>query len=615
MTENHKLSISAWEHVLYLLRCCLQDICGVEWESVLIGLVTQILTHLSMLQCSPSNVNVHYELHGQPRDSVYLPPCAYNHLYGHHIIIYGTEQDDQLTEILQLVVYMTVHLHREENLFRDSGLAQQSPKQGLATLFKKQLRQSTAHLWTWMQGRDPKGNSVRSSKDLSAFDDAPMRFSVQDTLDQLAKMAPSVSPGVVFPPPFLLVRLREAEEQSQGSFVTQQLHSFINRASWFFSLEPFKNSTLSNSFRSSVISVDSMAGLRYITLEHGAISTIIKHQQIAFSFSSYVSLNSYLLSCTLPQMVVMGYYRPEGDMSLGKYIQERHSKASDACADSSCSHLMCNHILTYSHYQYCISVSVETDAELDCTSDEIYMWTRCKICSDTLPVGIMSHATYLYSFGKFLELLYYDSGFNPLCQCEAPDPIRLTRVFRFKNTTVSFDKEEIQLYQIRVPQIQVLSDYAIPTHRDTYPLRLEKAIAELCNQVVAFYDTLASYIEKLQASRSDLPHSKVYMMLHDMECVFKEEKTNLLEAIRGQSLLGLNNMRSQFLAYMHRDQSSFLTWQKEYAPGFRYEPDWPLPEYCDPITMTVGRKTHLFADHGIIVRADEPTSIISFTLL
>jgi hypothetical protein len=210
----------------------------------------------------------------------------------------------------------------------------------------------------------------------------------------------SISPGVQFPPPHLLKRLRDEEICRNGDF----------------------------SRRSAKITADAKTGLRCYMTNNNSLAGVIRHQRL--TYCSSISLDS-ILPCEPPKLQTVEYYQKSGpykDTTLGQYITTLCDNSDSACTSSICGRTMGAHTITYTHNTTCVSVTIENvnrqldDARLAADEDRtaefvdptiIIMWTMCSICGTRTPVVPMSDTTWMYSFAKYLELLCYHNSFTP----------------------------------------------------------------------------------------------------------------------------------------------------------------------------------------------------------
>lgn len=663
------------KHLEWTLRPCLVQEGRVEWERACLNVAVAILKDIPRLLIGSSNTASKGRIHIVILDEVPIDePFLFE--YNPHSLSNDGVPYSQLTlkirrnslthaehlrtrQLLQWLVFVSSHTALELALLSDSGLPSilvsnkksrhRHPGKKLTDAIHSSFRQSTASLWSWIQPELDRMGASRSTESLHRLSSGlPLldmdgehndtetdstswdHISLEDAIQDLSRMAVSASPTVLFPPPFLLTKLRdrstETDIEAFDSVKTPADLSLLDRVSWLFSLF---TSHSQKQQRASSISLDSRAGLRYIMSDQNRILTMIKHQRILFSYASHILENTFLLPCVLPQLQAIEYYRfstqpthPGQDMTLLEYMKHCLETAHDPCQDLSCQLEAVDHVRTYTHYHFQISVSFKLETNQSPTSsDALFLWTVCRKCHSSTSMTQASNETRSYSFGKYLELLIYHPAFAPPSLCEHVDVngSALRRAFCYKELIVYFDKDPIQLFEIQVSKVCLVNRPNLSEFNETpcSATHLSSSVSALSREVSQFYGTLKFYIAQIESS-SQSPGSgdeKTLMMLQDMRMVFSEEHTHLLGTVKIQSLNELNAKRILFCACINRDKEMFESWQQEYAPWFKYEPYWEFPDYYKEPGSKLAPVGTLFPQNGIVLRSAEPMSIIAYTLL
>ena len=187
----------------------------------------------------------------------------------------------------------------------------------------------------------------------------------------------SSTPGIVYPPPRLIVRLHEDEEAINAIGADAWISLRPNNAAIVRTLSGFRamelqrfagtparqrlsrnstsrtgdtwstwsNTTTSTSVPQSIIAystlrnpkmaLDASLELNYLSLKTDSIQSIMNHQNIAISFSSFCS-GEALVRCEGPTIYVIDFYRypsgyhPTGDKPLGEVILSWCNEAQEA---------------------------------------------------------------------------------------------------------------------------------------------------------------------------------------------------------------------------------------------------------------------------------------------
>ncbi|KAJ3189277.1 hypothetical protein HDU85_002905 [Gaertneriomyces sp. JEL0708] len=601
---------------------------------------------------------------------------------GGTVILKGTVKVlRKLEKVVELLVFVVCNLKLEMHVFRDHFA--ERPEIGIVASQSSDDHFSLGHivpkrvgrsLWNWIRGEDSGTGSHKRSSSPDGVLDGSNRF--DRAIKQIEKTIISASPDVVFPPPHLLLRLREEENQLHAQQQNADAYpgdSDDRRVSYFPEDADFPITSGSNrggkfgswsslsetgrrdsntsvkttSSRTSHISVDSKAGLGYLMTNNNSISGVMKHQSITFAYSYYLSGAN--IPCQPPQILSIEYYQTEGDhfqdRTLGQFVQLLCAKANGLCPDSMCGKPMGQHVVTYTHNRARISVSVQPVSNVlansSVDSSQIYMWTGCRDCDSSTDVLPMSDATWHYSFAKFLELLYYNPSFvcTTLCShMENRQSVR--RFFRLRDQIVMFDYDPIDLFEMRVPKIQVCPDHFFDdsaaaadldcllddSHdQNMHPFGIDGAalIDETRLEITCFYGSVKDFVQALGLSTGSTlvaqnegttDQVRCQIMLDDLSKKFKEEEQEFYQMLKNTRTAWINNLRRFLRKRMREIVEELSEWRKDYASECKQEPKWDLPDYCPISNVGDMPRCHVFPNSFVIIRDDEPTSIIAFTL-
>ncbi|KAI9287807.1 hypothetical protein BC943DRAFT_201630 [Umbelopsis sp. AD052] len=574
----------------------------------------------------------------------------------------------------------------------------------------------------------------------------------------------SSSPGIVYPPPRLIVRLHEDEEAINAIGADAWISLRPNNAAVIRTLSGFRAmelqrmvgiparqrlsrkstartgdtwSTTSNAtsttsvpqsitaystLRNPKMTVETGLELNYLNLKTNDIHSIINHQSLAVSFSSFSSRET-MVRCEGPTIYAIDFYRyssryhPTGDKTLGEVIMNwcneaqpkapLINKASQSTFRTTAStsdfkplgsipekppkpngggskknenqdaveqHVGCpkchgpiqDHIFSFCHGSSRINVTigmdrtrqndkgetVEEKEEFGTDHDDmgVIMWTACKVCKEQLKPLPMSLPTYKYSFGKYLELLLYDKEFMPpKAMCEhSTDRHSVLRCFQHKGVIIQFDYEDIELFEMRVPRLQVVLPDEVSAMEDSdniehgsssdggaEPQQFVKEVAIELNaceeslfqaegEVDSFFSAVDRHIKLLQeylvaedklerqSATFFLGQSKAQGLrseLDQLQILFNQERENLLRGL--DKLVGdeMNDFNRWFSIKVKSIMDSLLLWQETNCPELDIECIWdPMPDWMKSETV------HLFPGSSVPVREDEPSSIIAHTL-
>ena len=264
------------------------------------------------------------------------------------------------------------------------------------------------------------------------------------------------------------------------------------------------------------------------------------HQNIVVLYS--VICTDTKIPCTEPDLAAFNFYDEQQydseiypDCSLGQYIEDLVYSKDDLCNSNGCERKMMEHHRTYVHDQSRITVFVEHFPNTAARSSElgsgITMWTYCKNCQKDSEETAMSAFTYKYSFGKYLELLYWGRGLRmkDSIQCPHDHHRDHVRYFSLDDSRVRIHWDPIDLLEIVVPRARITWKVAndLKLKNEIYT-KMEERWTKFMNSVKARLqgiridsvlpdkaDACKSELDKL-TKRAEEHHSSVIRELQDI---------------------------------------------------------------------------------------------------
>ncbi|KHN93986.1 phosphatidylinositol-4-phosphate 5-kinase fab1 [Metarhizium album ARSEF 1941] len=190
------------------------------------------------------------------------------------------------------------------------------------------------------------------------------------------------------------------------------------------------------------------------------------HQNIVVLYS--VICTDTKIPCIEPGLVAINFYDEQhvdtgmdADCTLGQYIEDLAYGKNDVCNCNGCEKKLVDHHRTYVHDEYRITVFVEhvpnPSPRRPELGDGITMWTFCKLCKKDSEETAMSDATFKYSFGKYLELLYWGRGLKikNIKDCPHDQQHDHVRYFSLRDSRVRIHWDPIDLLEIVVPRARI----------------------------------------------------------------------------------------------------------------------------------------------------------------
>eukprot|EP00736_Rhodelphis_marinus_P005679 Rmarinus@m.24058 len=171
-----------------------------------------------------------------------------------------------------------------------------------------------------------------------------------------------------------------------------------------------------------------------------------------------------LFSCICParsrtphqmEMKMISYYT-ETDVTLGQYLMDSCYNASLRCQNTKCKKNVLHHLRTYTHNTGSLKIVVEKlpfalpkIGSKQC----ILTWQFCKECGTVVtPATPLNPSSWNISFGKFLEILFYQS-IGRCCTRVCHHSVASTHVhmFGYRDMVARFELVPVVLNGIQVP--------------------------------------------------------------------------------------------------------------------------------------------------------------------
>lgn len=373
---------------------------------------------------------------------------------------------------------------------------------------------------------------------------------INDLLKLYQNTVLSVSQFVVFPPPYLLLALKETEDKLalihqhkrrksvSGSSVLTTATTATTTAVTLRDT-PLSASPTKSTFEKQSIDVCddeydliaknhqiSRAWDAYIGENPESISPFY-HQNIVVLYSSVCTVTT--VPCQGPEIRIFGFYRYPSDKTLGQYVIDLCNDARQPCSSFMCDHPMLQHYRSYAHGNARVNVMIEPfPCPLPGMSDKLLMWSYCKECNKPTPVLPMSDNTWNYSFGKFLEIFLYQQGVHCRADICPHDMARHhVRYFGYNDLTVRFQYDPIDLLEVAAPPMKLFIKSQVQMDIK------EGELESLRSKINKFYQSI---IERNKAFPFDLVDPRKLETckaeLQDMSLEAQGEKKDALQLVQ-----------------------------------------------------------------------------------
>ncbi|CEP06872.1 hypothetical protein [Parasitella parasitica] len=310
-----------------------------------------------------------------------------------------------------------------------------------------------------------------------------------------------------------------------------------------------------------------------------------------------------------------------------------------------CQQPLIDHIYSFTHGIGRVNVYASID--LSCVRqnrDQIMSWLVCSVCdASTTPIALSDEAA-SFSFAKYLELVFYSSKLaspEPFCvhttskNAGSCARSRINRCFLYNGILFRFIYEDAKYYELRLPRIQITQEtlpndkiaFATPRLGVTTLIEWKHRSAE--RDVDLFFQSIRAHLDllnhytiaesrrKIRSLGNDSPGAKQQLQSEaktldlEIRALSKRLDTDhqaMLYTLSDISLNELNDFRRYF-AIQSESIIQYLTeWQESKCDEVTDACGWDSPDY---ISL---KSVHCFPGSSVLVREDEPTSIIAYTL-
>lgn len=455
-----------------------------------------------------------------------------------------------------------------------------------------------------------------SSRPSSAKSSLKPTSSMDQIVDMLNKTVISTSPGVKFPPPHLLLRLRDEETclSSISSPSTQPPRKFSRKISYGANDANFFKTILQTA--SQPITPDSKAGLGYLLPTHGkSLSGIIRHQSISALYVEYADTTGFM--CVPPRLVTIQYYNKQGphrDVTIQEYF-ETMFKRLETSKCSACPQKLVDHSVLWMHGHTRLQFSFFKSAQSMPTSHTIHLQSSCRICNAHSALVPLSTLSKHVSFGKFLELVCYDKNFVRwgICEhldgCDPSSQVRnYLRWFRCGSFVAVLETGDVDLYEMRVPGVSIGSELGQEGLQEVNEVQLKE---DFRLQVSRFWSSVRENCEEF-ASKVDTP---IATTIKNLDGEIRDHENELYKLLGNTTAYMINFARNEYrrraVSVIKKlegilDDKSVRKWLEKQKASMKFS--FCMPDYVsDP-------RAFLFNSSYVVVREDEPTSIIALAL-
>ncbi|EXX79916.1 uncharacterized protein OCT59_021526 [Rhizophagus irregularis] len=380
----------------------------------------------------------------------------------------------------------------------------------------------------------------------------------------------SVSPFVKFSAPYLLLRMRQAERRltelrqkrtgwPSGSFKDgEKSHSSLSSAVGVLSgiLRTPEQVCADGEFEEAINDYDNQKRA-WENYAYNKVVSPYAHQNITVLSSKFCTV-TIETPCIGPDTLVMEYYR-DSDRTLGKYIEEICSRSTYLCR--TCDRPLIMHVHSFCHGNARITVTIEKySCPVQNMEHNILMWSYCKKCEKATQCTQMTENTWKYSFGKYLELSFYQTELKSKMEgCTHAIFQDHLWYFGFNNLTVKFEYESIELLEVYVPPMQLYTKpevhIKLKNHDlDTIRQKITNYWDSVTDRIKSFnYDIVQE--DKVEGCKQDLLEMSRRVVTEKKNMLTKLQQTYVNST--PDDTLALNNV-------IYLLQEKVLIWDKDF---------------------------------------------------
>ena len=291
----------------------------------------------------------------------------------------------------------------------------------------------------------------------------------------------------------------------------------------------------------------------------------LAYQNIIILYSNLQKKTS--VPCQGPDVHVIDFYS-DTDCTLGQYVEDLFLHREVLCEE--CGMMQYEHVRNYVHNHGRMNVFIEKlPCPLPGMQQSILMWSWCSQCELTLNVSRMSKNSYRYSFGKWLELIFYAKDLKHrggLC----PHDINRchVRYFGYENWAVRFQYDTVDVLSLVIPEMRL-------TWEPDVDVRLKNEEKDwIAGRINRFFDSVSDRLksitfENIGTEKQEGCKAEIAQFLRQAQ-EQRETLLSALEKIWYESMvldrLPLNRVLKDLQDRVAHWDSQFGEFEKNYLP-------------------------------------------------
>lgn len=322
------------------------------------------------------------------------------------------------------------------------------------------------------------------------------------------------------------------------------------------------------------------------------------HQSITVLYSMVSTKTA--TPCIGPQLVNIDYFW-DTDISIGQLIENIVSTAYYPCEQGCNSHLF-DHYRSYVHGTGKVDILIEKlQTKLPRLKNIILTWSYCKNCGTSTPILQISEKTWNYSFGKYLEIMFWSKkgSLSDIGNCTHDFTKDHVKYFSYGDLVIRMEYSDLEIHEVNTPPVRTRWQPSIDTK-----FKVENYY-KILDRINTFYESVINRlghvkIDSINSNKQEDAQNTINAL---KEKVYKEKKIlftdleKLYQKYPGDQHLQLNRLVKVVCDYAATWDNDFNNFEKEY-----------LPSETDITRITSKQLKKLFKETKPIVEDSEDTS-------
>lgn len=409
----------------------------------------------------------------------------------------------------------------------------------------------------------------------------------------------SVSPTVSFPLPFLLKQARNLERELR---LLEDQESTVHAAK-----EEYQIGLLSDI--SNKLTKMELVNLGRYIMEKEIQDLKNEYKKRARQWEVYYSLTRNMLGtgshqsitvlysmvsiktatpCIGPQLMTIDYFW-DSEISVGQFIENIVSTAWHPCKQG-CNTYLFDHYRSYVHGDGKVDVMLERfETKLPKLRDIILTWSYCKKCGCSTPILQISQKTWNYSFGKYLEIMFWSERHSLLGvgKCGHEFTKDHVKYFSYNDLVVRLEYSDLEIHELITPSRRIRWK---PNRDIIMKVELYYGILDKINY---FYSNVSERLDRIKLDGLVVDKMEPgKQKLNEMKIMLENNKRNLLEKLEKQykDTPGTEHLHLNSILRSLYNQTNF--WNNEFKEfGETY-----LPSENDITRITTSQLKKIFGE-------------------